>query len=215
MLQFPSFVDALPVTRRALEFAADHHAGQRRASDDAAFILHPLEVAQLLRNRGYPDEVVAAGVLHDSLEDTDATPLELEQRFGPVVATLVCSVSEPSSGGSYAQRKARLRASVARAGPESLAVYAADKVAKVRELRMTLARDWSAGVSPDTADKLHHYWASLALLEDLLDDDPLVAQLRFELEALATLPPRTPGTLPVSTPARTPAPAGTPPTPHG
>lgn len=196
MLQFPSFVDSLPVTRRALEFAAEHHHGQRRASDDAAFILHPLEVAQLLRSRGYPDEVVAAGVLHDSLEDTDATPRELERRFGPEVAALVCSVSEPSDAGTYAQRKARLRAAVAHAGPNSLAVYAADKVAKVRELRMTLARDWSAAVSSDTADKLHHYWASLALLEGLLDDDAIVSQLRFELEALATLPPRTPGALP-------------------
>ena len=198
MPQFPSFVDALPVTLEALEFAAEHHRGQRRASDDAAFILHPLEVAQLLSGRGYPDEVVAAGVLHDSLEDTDATPLELEQRFGPVVAALVCSVSEPPGGGTYAQRKARLRSAMADAGPDSLAVYAADKVAKVRELRMTLARDWSAAVSPGTADKLHHYWASLALLESLLINDPLVGQLRFELEALATLPPRTPGTLPVA-----------------
>ena len=195
-MQFPSFVDALPVTLGALEFAAEHHRGQRRASDDAAFILHPLEVAQLLNGRGYSDEVVAAGVLHDSLEDTDATPLELEQRFGSVVAALVCSVSEPPGGGTYAQRKARLRSAMAHAGPESLAVYSADKVAKVRELRMTLARDWSAAVSPETADKLHHYWASLALLESLLIDDPLVSQLRFELEALATLPPRTPGTLP-------------------
>jgi (p)ppGpp synthase/HD superfamily hydrolase len=202
------------VTRRALEFAAEHHDGQRRDSDDAAFILHPLEVAQLLRGRGYPDEVVAAGVLHDSLEDTDATPLELEQRFGPTVAALVCSVSEPSTVGTYAQRKARLRAALNHASADSLAVYAADKVAKVRELRMTLARDWSAAVRPETADKLHHYWASLTLLESLLDDDPLVAQLRFELEALATLPPRTAGTLPVNTQERTPAPAGTPPTPR-
>jgi hypothetical protein len=130
------------------------------------------------------------------------------------VASLVCSVSEPASGGSYAQRKARLRAAVAGAGRDSRAVYAADKVAKVRELRMTLARDWSAAVNPGTADKLHHYWASLTLLESLVDDDPFVDQLRFELEALATLPPRTPGTLPVSSPERTPAPAATPPTPH-
>ena len=196
MLQFPSFVDALPLTRQALEFAAEHHDGQRRDSDDAAFILHPLEVAQLLRGRGYPDEVVAAGVLHDSLEDTDATPLELEQRVGSGVAALVCSVSEPASAGGYAQRKARLRAAVAHGGRDTRAVYAADKVAKVRELRMTLARDWSAAVSTGTADKLHHYWASLAMLEDMDADDPLVQQLRFELEALATLPPRTPGALP-------------------
>ena len=215
MPQFPSFVDELPVTRDALEFAAEHHEGQRRESDDAAFILHPLEVAQLLRGRGYSDDVVAAGVLHDSLEDTDATPLELEQRFGSSVAALVCSVSEPSGGGTYAQRKARLRSAMVDAGRDSLAVYAADKVAKVRELRMTLARDWSAAMRPETADKLHHYWASLAMLEDLLEADPLASQLRFELEALATLPPRTQGALPVNTPARTHAQAGTPPTPRG
>ena len=189
--QFPSFVDSLPLTRRALEFAAERHRGQLREADEAAFILHPLEVAQLLRNRGYPDEIVAAGVLHDSLEDTDATPSELEELFGAGVARLVSAVSEPVGEGSWAERKARLRLSIAEAGPEAAAVYAADKVAMTRELRLTLARDWSAAASPGTADKLEHYWASLALLESILDHHPLVAQLRFELEALATLPPRT------------------------
>ena len=57
---------------------------------------------------------------------------------------------------------------------------------------MKLARDWSAAASQETAEKLDHYWASLALLERLLGDDPLVSQLRFELEALATLPPGIP-----------------------
>jgi (p)ppGpp synthase/HD superfamily hydrolase len=192
MPEFPSFVDGLPVTRRALEFAAERHEGQRREADDAAFILHPLEVAQLLHSGGYPDEIVAAGVLHDSLENTDATPQELERRFGPEVARLVCAVSEPDAEGPYAQRKARLRASVGAGDHGVLVVYAADKVAKARELRMTLARDWSAAASPETAEKLDHYWASLEMLEQLLRDDPLVAQLRFELEALATLPPGIP-----------------------
>ena len=44
MPQFPTFVDALPLTRRALEFAAERHEGQRREADDAEFILHPIEV---------------------------------------------------------------------------------------------------------------------------------------------------------------------------
>jgi (p)ppGpp synthase/HD superfamily hydrolase len=196
MSEFPTFADALPLTRRALEFAAERHDGQRREADDAAFILHPLEVAQLLRGRGYPDAMVAAGVLHDSLENTDATPFELEQRFGPDVARLVSAVSEPSSVGSYAQRKARLRTSIEGGSHDAAIVYAADKVAKARELRMTLARDWAAAASSETADKLDHYWASLAMLERRLAGDPLVSQLRFELEALATLPPGTPAAAP-------------------
>jgi (p)ppGpp synthase/HD superfamily hydrolase len=196
MPQFPTFADKLPLTRRALEFAAERHDGQRRKADDAEFILHPLEVAQLLRNRGYSDEIVAAGVLHDSLENTDATPLELESRFGGEVARLVCAVSEPSPEGTWAERKARLRASIARADDDAAVVYAADKVAKARELRLTLARDWSAAASDETADKLEHYWASLVQLEHRLAGNSLVSQLRFELEALATLPPGTPAEAP-------------------
>ena len=82
--------------RRALEYAASEHEGQRREADNAPFILHPLEVAHLLQGRDYPDHVIAAGVLHDVLEDTDATEAELAERFGPEVAELVAAVSEPA-----------------------------------------------------------------------------------------------------------------------
>jgi (p)ppGpp synthase/HD superfamily hydrolase len=185
-MEFPSFVAELPVTRSALEFAAARHTGQRRDADQAPFILHPLEVAQLLRNRDYSDEVIASGVLHDVIEDAGVGRSELEERFGPRVAELVSAVSEPSDEGGYRERKARLRESVAEADPDAIAIYAADKVAKLRELRMTLA------VRPDDAAdpaKLEHYWASLELLERRGEAVSLVRQLRFELEALALLPP--------------------------
>jgi (p)ppGpp synthase/HD superfamily hydrolase len=185
--RFPSLVDELPLTRRALMFAAARHEGQRREADHAPFILHPLEVAQLLRGRAYRDEVVAAAVLHDIVEDTAVEPAELERRFGSEVARLVDSVTEPVGNGSYRERKARLRDSIATAGEDALTIYAADKVAKTRELRMTLAR--VAGTEPDP-EQLHHYWASLSLLETGLPAHPLVQQLRFELEALELLPPQ-------------------------
>jgi (p)ppGpp synthase/HD superfamily hydrolase len=186
--RYPSFVAELPITQMALEFAAARHAGQRREADQAPFILHPLEVAQLLRGRNYPDHVVAAGVLHDVIEDTDAGYAELERRFGAAVATLVRAVSEPPGGGDYRERKERLREAVGRASADAAAVFAADKVAKVRELRLTLVRhgDTPAKLDPDKVD---HYWASLELLEHRLGHHPLVRQLRFELEALELLPP--------------------------
>ena len=190
--EFPSFIHELPLTRRALDFAAQSHRGQQREADAAAFILHPLQVAQLLHSRGYPDHVVAAGVLHEILEDTDATAADLDRHFGPEVARLVSSVSDPPADGPYAERKARLRAAVAEAGPDAAAVYAADKVAKARELRLAISRDESAASSADTAAKLEHYWASLTLLEQLLERHPLVEELRFELETLTALPPQTP-----------------------
>jgi (p)ppGpp synthase/HD superfamily hydrolase len=185
-MRFPSFVDDLPVTRAALEFAAARHTGQQRTSDHAPFILHPLEVAHLLSARDYPDEVVAAAVLHDVIEDTGVKREELAKRFGDRVAALVSAVTEPSPDGDYPERKARLRKAVEVAEPDALAIYAADKVGKLRELRMTVAT--TPGYEPDP-EKLEHYWASLVLLEQRRPKDQLVRQLRFELEALAMLPP--------------------------
>jgi (p)ppGpp synthase/HD superfamily hydrolase len=186
---FPTFVDELPVTRAALEFASDRHRGQLRDTDGAPFILHPLEVAHLLRGRGYPDHVVAAGVLHDIIEDTGVAYDELVVRFGDAVAELVREVSEPPGDGSYRERKARLREAVARAGADAAAVFAADKVAKARELRLGLVRAGDSAPRVPDEQKVEHYWACLELLEHRLGHHPLVRQLRFELEALALLPP--------------------------
>jgi hypothetical protein len=77
-----SFTRDLPLARAAAAFASERHAGQRRQSDGADFVLHPIEVAALLERSGYPDHVVAAAVLHDVLEDTDAERADLEARFG-------------------------------------------------------------------------------------------------------------------------------------
>jgi (p)ppGpp synthase/HD superfamily hydrolase len=189
-LSLPTLVTDLPVTRRALAFAEEHHRGKFRDVDRAPFILHPLEVAQLLRGRDYPDEVVAAGVLHDVIEDAHVAFEELRATFGARVAALVFAVSEPADAqGSYRERKARLRAAVAEAEADAVAVFAADKVAKARELRLGLVRAGDLGMLDD--DKLEHYWESLALLERRLGHHAFVRQLRFELEALALLPPET------------------------
>jgi (p)ppGpp synthase/HD superfamily hydrolase len=189
-ITYPTFVNDLPLTRAALDFAADRHRGQRRGADRAPFILHPLEVAHLLHGRGCADHVVAAGVLHDVIEDTDVAGAELERRFGSDVARLVGAVTEPSAGGPYRERKARLRDAIVRAEHDAALIFAADKVAKSRELRMQLAQSREPGAVP--AEKIEHYWASLTVLEHAVGQHPLVRQLRFELETLELLPPQRP-----------------------
>ncbi|MGH2714127.1 MAG: HD domain-containing protein [Thermoleophilaceae bacterium] len=132
------FVERSPLTREALRFANERHAGQTRELDDLPFVTHPVEVACLLHEAGYSDEVVAAGVLHDVLEDTDAEHGELEARFGRRVADLVDAVSDDPSIEDRAERKAALRLQVARAGECAAALFAADKVSKARELRLRI-----------------------------------------------------------------------------
>jgi (p)ppGpp synthase/HD superfamily hydrolase len=182
----PPFIADLPTTCRAYEFAAAAHREQLRESDAAPFILHPLEVAVLLCNCGFDDEVVAAALLHDAVEDTPVTADDLRSEFGDRIADLVSSLSDDATIEGYPQRKAALRKQVAAAGPDALAIFAADKVTKARELRATAVR--SAGRTLDEA-KLHHYEQSLEMLEQHVPRLPLVRQLRFELWALRHLPP--------------------------
>jgi (p)ppGpp synthase/HD superfamily hydrolase len=177
------FVERSPLTRDALAFAADRHAGQTRDIDSIPFVTHPVEVACLLHEAGYTDEVVAAGVLHDVIEDTDAQAEELAGRFGERVAALVASVSDDPSIEEDAKRKAALRDQVAAAGEEAGVIFAADKVSKARELRHRLRH---GDVSEGDRSKVDHYRASLEMLDGLLPGHDLIDQLRTELEAIGS-----------------------------
>jgi (p)ppGpp synthase/HD superfamily hydrolase len=179
------FVERSPLTRDALAFADERHAGQTRDIDDLPFVTHPVEVARLLHDSGYQDEVVAAGVLHDVLEDTDAERSELESRFGSRVAELVEAVTDDPTIEDDAERKAALRRQVAAAGECAAVVFAADKVSKARELRVRVSRGRFGRAD---CSKFAHYEASLAMLSDLIPGHELVDQLRLEVEALKALP---------------------------
>ena len=181
-----SFLAQLPLTRAATAYASDRHAGQRRAADGALFMLHPLEVASLLERSSYPDHVVAAAVLHDVLEDTSTERSDLEARFGPEVADLVALVSDDPSIEDEERRKDEVRERVRRAGGYGPVVYAADKVSKVRELRTEM----TLGLPPEQAErKLRRHRKSLEMLEETIPGSRLLELLRFEVEALETLPP--------------------------
>ena len=118
----------------ALDFATRSHANQRRDSDGAPFIEHAIEVARLLREAGCSEELVAAGLLHDVVENTNVSLGELEDNFGAGVAELVRAVSDDADIAGYRERKRALRAQVRQAGSDAALLFAADKIAKVREL---------------------------------------------------------------------------------
>ena len=186
----PTFVQDRPLTRAALAFAARAHDGDTRDSDGAPFILHPLEVASLLSSCDCPDEVTAAAILHDTLEDTGATADQLRAEFGGDVARLVRCLTENERIADEAERKSALRGQVEDADRDVAKIYAADKLSRVRELRIRLHADPGFAARTAGQRKLEHYWRSLAMLERTISGDALVCQLRFELEAIRDLPPR-------------------------
>ena len=171
----------LPLARAALKFAASRHASQYRETDHAPFITHPIEVGWLLQRDGQPDEVIAAGLLHDLLEKTRTTRAELQRRFGASIAKLVESVTDDPSIDEYGSRKRELRNRIAHAGSDTVAIFTADKISKVRELALLP----TSRLDETTTDaKLAHYRASLKMLRRVAGNSDLVVLLDAELNRL-------------------------------
>jgi (p)ppGpp synthase/HD superfamily hydrolase len=187
------------------------HAHQRRESDGAPFITHPVEVARMLRDAGCPEVVIVAGLLHDIVEKCDVTVSELAARFGADVAKLVQAVSDDASIPAFRDRKQMLREQVRRAGADAALLFAADKISKVRELPDLLDRaagdrerlDLPAADNHSRHDlqhdhriRLEHYRESLRMLQRIAPEHTLVKRLANELDAcIIAIAPPTPPTL--------------------
>src|SRR6202051_1767875 len=87
--------DDLELIRKAYEFSQKHHAGQSRASGQP-YLVHPLEVALVLAEMKMDPVAVAAGLLHDSVEDTSLTIVDIRKEFGEQVAHIVEGVTKIS-----------------------------------------------------------------------------------------------------------------------
>jgi GTP diphosphokinase / guanosine-3',5'-bis(diphosphate) 3'-diphosphatase len=83
----------ISLIRKAWEFCVSHHAGQTRASGEP-YIVHPLEVAEVLVEMKLDATAIAAALLHDAVEDTPATSQEIADRFGDQVAHIVEGVTK-------------------------------------------------------------------------------------------------------------------------
>ena len=78
----------------AVCFAVNKHSGQTRKMAGAPYILHPMEVASIVGTMTDDKDVLAAAVLHDTVEDTDATLDEIREKFGKRIALLVMTETE-------------------------------------------------------------------------------------------------------------------------
>lgn len=98
--------DEVEKVRRAYEFGAVAHEGQRRLSGEP-YIHHPLEVARILGELYMDHQTLMAAILHDVVEDTDASKKEISGKFGKSVAELVDGVSKLPQLTSHAESQAR------------------------------------------------------------------------------------------------------------
>lgn len=119
--------------QEAIIFATLKHEGQKRKGTDLPYIVHPMEVMQILTALNCSENVIIAGILHDTLEDTDATPDEIKQLFGADVLAIVQSESEDKSK-TWKERKQATIDHLKNASIETKLVCFADKLSNIRSM---------------------------------------------------------------------------------
>lgn len=128
----------------AAVFAAWHHRDQRRKGanpKDVPYIQHPLEVACLLAHADASTDVVRAGLLHDTVEDTDVTPDMLREHFGDTVARLVQEVTDDKSLPPAERKKLQIE-HAAHASTGARIIKLADKLNNLQSLVQNPPAAW-------------------------------------------------------------------------
>jgi len=136
---------------QALRMAAAGHEGQVRKSSHVPYVEHVFGVAWILDRAGFEEDVVIAGLLHDLLEDTPITRIQVEESFGSRVADLVavCSEEKLDAQGQkrpWIDRKRDHLAAVAQAQREARAIVLADKLHNLISIELDLTENrpvWS------------------------------------------------------------------------
>ena len=130
---------------KALHFAADKHRDQRRRDVGASpYINHPIEVAELLARVGGVTDLVTlqGGILHDTIEDTDTSPQELEREFGADVRRVVEEVTDDQNLPRADRKRLQIEHAPHISQRASL-IKLADKISNVRSVTQTPPAKWS------------------------------------------------------------------------
>ncbi|XP_036950444.1 guanosine-3',5'-bis(diphosphate) 3'-pyrophosphohydrolase MESH1 [Acanthopagrus latus] len=128
-----------------VNFAAEKHRNQRRKdAEQTPYINHPIGVARILSHEGgiTDIEVLQAALLHDTVEDTDTSPAELEAKFGPIVARIVQEVTDDKSLPKQ-ERKRQQVEHAPHCSQQAKLVKLADKLYNLRDLNRCTPVGWS------------------------------------------------------------------------
>ena len=119
----------------AIRFATEKHEGQYRKGTVIPYIVHPIETMQILNSIDAGMNLLMAGVLHDTLEDTPVTESDLRKNFGDRITDLVIGASEPDKSLSWEKRKEHTLNTLQQlTDTEQLMVICADKLSNITSI---------------------------------------------------------------------------------
>lgn len=183
----PEWVSASPLLAEAFSLAATAHGSDRRPSDGRLFLEHVAEVAELLQRLLYDEELVAVGLLHDSVERGRLGEAELREAMGDAICDEVLTLSEDPGIESFEERKTGLREQVREAGGRVVTVFAADKLSDVVGLRRGVEESrerTEARLGTSVAEMTGHYRESIELIASVRPGSAFLSALRRELGRL-------------------------------
>lgn len=119
---------------KAINFAAQKHHGQERRDSGIAYIIHPVSVMHILdsfKQSKHIEELKAAALLHDTLEDTECNYHELEREFSPFIASLVLELSSDEVSIQKIGKKEYIKQKMFKMSKYALVIKLADRLANI------------------------------------------------------------------------------------
>lgn len=154
---------------KAKIFAINAHMGQIRKSEpDKPMIIHPISVGMLLEEYGYDEPVIAAGYLHDVVEDTKYTIEDIKREFGDEVANLVMGASEPDKSLSWEERKAHTIEETKKLPLRNKLVICADKINNLEDLMLKFQKSGNRDFSAFKRGEEQQKWYYTSVYESLI-----------------------------------------------
>lgn len=176
----------MDLIQKAIDLAALAHKKQVRKGTGLPYISHPYGVGMMLMQARCEPEVVAAGILHDTLEDTDVTEEELLEMFGPKVTEIVKGCSEPDKSKSWEERKEHTIAFLRNASLDIRMVACADKLHNIRSTRAAVAAEGEKAWERFKRGRAKQEWYYRSLIESIGHQStfPLLEELIREVSLL-------------------------------
>ena len=142
---------------KAAKFAAEKHRKQlRKGAESTPYINHPLEVARMLAEDGKVEDasIIAAALLHDTIEDTETTEEELLHHFGQEITSMVLEVTDDKSLEKNERKRLQIE-HASHKSPGAALIKLADKISNVRDVGSSPPSHWDIQRRVDYLD-----WAS-------------------------------------------------------
>lgn len=174
------------VVEKALQVASKVHRKQCRKNTDIPYITHPVAVGMLLMKAGYGEDLIAAGILHDTVEDTALTLADIEREFGPEIAEIVEGCSEPNKSLPWKVRKEHTIAFLKTAKADIRVVACADKLHNIRSIIKDYEQLGDLIWDRFNAGKEDQEWYYINIVKSLGEQStfPLLNELETEVELL-------------------------------